>query len=994
MVKMLNVLLASVICGGAALVGGSAEGQERASAQPKVYRVGDRISRLYGSVLAKGSSAEAASEQFLAQYTDMLGVAIEHLRPLSRLADQRHTQPVMYDQLTGTYKFTLVYYAQYMSGIPVFRADLRVLVRNQPGYPVVLAASGLRELGDFSPSAQPTPAEDPALGVKAAKALFPTLVDFTEGKRIIWAGLDDMVVQSTVAYTFVGSNEQVESWLFVADAVSGEVLYQEDQVLRQDVAGNVSGLATDGVGADVCGPELLEPMPYARVNIGSTIAYADEEGNFVIPNAGTDDVTVESGVRGQFFRVFNYDDPQPPVETVLSQTVTPPGPANFTHNAGNEEFTRAEVNAYIEANFARDGILRANKAYPSISTETEFPVNVNRVDGSCACNGWYAINAPQSINFCRAEPNIHGCENAAFAAWVHHEYGHHLVQMGGSGQYEYGEGMGDVMGVVLLDDPLFGVGYYGSCWDFLRTADNNCQYLETGCSTCGSQIHACGQLLSGCVWDTRNELVVTEPDDYQDILMSLAVNSVLVHSDSSIGPDILIDWLTLDDDDANMNNGTPHFDEICTGFGAHGFDCPVLEVLDFQYPTGLPEFVTPGQTTVIPVNVEPAVDDPVAGSGTVSYRIGASGRFTTLRMAEITPNHYEATLPAANCRETIYYYFEATAVSAGVVSDPPDAPTTTFTTTSASGTQTVFSDDFETEQGWAVADSAGLTGGAWDRGMPAGGGDRGDPPTDADGSGQCYVTENEDGNSDVDNGSTTLTSPVMDAACPGSVISYHRWFSNTEGDSPMQDTFSVEVSSNGGADWMTLETVGPSGLEVGGGWFYKEFKLSDILGFTQSSSFRIRFIASDVDPQSLVEAGVDGVRLFTLECPCPADLDGDGEVGSGDLAILLGAWGPNPGHPADLDCDTVVGPGDLAILLGNWGPCGMSASWNGGPDGLGAQRFARGGGNDCLPLEDAVQMLGFADVDAFIAWVLSEVPPEWVYQVAQFLVRLLDHWPC
>ncbi len=54
---------------------------------------------------------------------------------------------------------------------------------------------------------------------------------------------------------------------------------------------------------------------------------------------------------------------------------------------------------------------------------------------------------------------------------------------------------------------------------------------------------------------------------------------------------------------------------------------------------------------------------------------------------------------------------------------------------------------------------------------------------------------------------------------------------------------------------------------------------------------------------------------------CPADLDGSGAVGPSDLAVLLGSWGPNPGHPADLDGDGEVGPSDLAQLLGSWGPC-------------------------------------------------------------------------
>ncbi|TVQ32734.1 MAG: hypothetical protein EA376_05055 [Phycisphaeraceae bacterium] len=57
--------------------------------------------------------------------------------------------------------------------------------------------------------------------------------------------------------------------------------------------------------------------------------------------------------------------------------------------------------------------------------------------------------------------------------------------------------------------------------------------------------------------------------------------------------------------------------------------------------------------------------------------------------------------------------------------------------------------------------------------------------------------------------------------------------------------------------------------------------------------------------------------------PCPADLSGDGSVGSADLAILLGCWGKVSGAcaGADLTGDTLVGSADLAFLLGNWGPC-------------------------------------------------------------------------
>ena len=53
----------------------------------------------------------------------------------------------------------------------------------------------------------------------------------------------------------------------------------------------------------------------------------------------------------------------------------------------------------------------------------------------------------------------------------------------------------------------------------------------------------------------------------------------------------------------------------------------------------------------------------------------------------------------------------------------------------------------------------------------------------------------------------------------------------------------------------------------------------------------------------------------------------DDNVGAGDLAFLLGNWGPIPPEPdpavvcLDIEPDGVIGAFDLANLLGNWGPC-------------------------------------------------------------------------
>ncbi len=54
--------------------------------------------------------------------------------------------------------------------------------------------------------------------------------------------------------------------------------------------------------------------------------------------------------------------------------------------------------------------------------------------------------------------------------------------------------------------------------------------------------------------------------------------------------------------------------------------------------------------------------------------------------------------------------------------------------------------------------------------------------------------------------------------------------------------------------------------------------------------------------------------------PCPADIDGNGSVGSSDLAALLNAWG-SADPAADLDASGSVGSADLAALLNAWGAC-------------------------------------------------------------------------
>jgi hypothetical protein len=146
----------------------------------------------------------------------------------------------------------------------------------------------------------------------------------------------------------------------------------------------------------------------------------------------------------------------------------------------------------------------------------------------------------------------------------------------------------------------------------------------------------------------------------------------------------------------------------------------------------------------------------------------------------------------------------------------------------------------------------------------------------------------------------------------------------------------VYISNDNGANWTLLETV----TENAGTWVEKSFRISDFV--TPTGQIKLRFVARDLGEGSIVEAGVDEVKIVLVECDeppvgCAGDMvsndtfapPGDGAIDGADLAFLLGEWGANPGSPADIVSNATFAPppdgfvdgADLAFLLGEWGTC-------------------------------------------------------------------------
>ena len=333
---------------------------------------------------------------------------------------------------------------------------------------------------------------------------------------------------------------------------------------------------------------------------------------------------------------------------------------------------------------------------------------------------------------------------------------------------------------------------------------------------------------------------------------------------------------------------------------------------------GFPELIeSSGQILTVDISIEGGTLD--TGSGVVLFNDGTGTQQSSLNF---NGTQYSVTLPALSCPGQLSFSF-AIQDNEGTLYESQ-----TYARTIADSVDLVVEDDFDSSAGWSAQTTASV--GGWERAIPSNDTisviDCSAPGTDADadGNGFCWVTGN--GNSsfgcefDIDSGQTTLTSSVYTVDIEDPEVIFSWWYDNTSSNNTeFDDPFVVEISGNSGASWTTLLTVA-LGSSAQTGWTESAFLVSDYV--TLTSGLRMRFTASDNDPGSVVEAGVDAFRIQQLSCsdacPIPADLNCDGVVNGVDLSLVLGNWGSNGQDGGDVTGDGNVNGQDIASVLASW----------------------------------------------------------------------------
>jgi hypothetical protein len=555
-------------------------------------------------------------------FTDGEPVTVEALEQKARaflqqnglLLKVRESELVLLDEGSGAWDgdHQIVQFDRVVGGIPVENQRFRLMVSHGN-----LVAFGADRWG-------PTPAVPAAELIGDAAAARERLYEYMGldesdvvehliEPRLHWiatpvpgetsrrfAGLVGRGVDHVLVWQFVVRvNDGVETWVGKVDAVDGDLHAFYDDTRYAQAKGGVFPVSNDGQCTDGC-EQPNYPMPYLDLDIGGNPVTANDAGVFECTPAGNGATTQLSGpyVRvsdrcGAVNEAVTCDDDLDLQVSTGTDCVVPAG-----SSAGN---THAARSCYYHVNRLKE---KARSWMPSIGwfdLQTVCDVNVNS-----NCNASYGGN---EINMYTSGG---GCGNTGEIGGVlHHEYGHGIDQNDGGGSDNSSEAYADVVAILQERVSCIGRGFYltGTCGGYgdtcltcsgIREHDwaarqrntpatpaNFTNTCGSGGGPCGKAVHCEAYVPSEVVFDLATRDLPAAGLD-ADSAWQLAerlwfssrlgsggniFNCALPASDGCGAGNWFMEMMTMDDDDGNLANGTPHAGAIFAAFDRHAIAC-------------------------------------------------------------------------------------------------------------------------------------------------------------------------------------------------------------------------------------------------------------------------------------------------------------------------------------------------------------------------------------------------------------------------------------
>ncbi|HVP10556.1 MAG TPA: M28 family peptidase [Phycisphaerae bacterium] len=337
--------------------------------------------------------------------------------------------------------------------------------------------------------------------------------------------------------------------------------------------------------------------------------------------------------------------------------------------------------------------------------------------------------------------------------------------------------------------------------------------------------------------------------------------------------------------------------------------------LAFSYPNGRPTFsYPPGGPSVRVVVAGVGSGVPQPGTGVLHYY--TEGRWQSAAMTVVSPNVYDAVLPAAGCGTTVQYYVSAQSTGGTTFNDPPDAPSTTFTTLSGYGTGVVYENYLNTNPGWTVQ-------GQWAFGHPTGGGSHNLDPTNG------YTGTNVYGynlSGDYANNIPAYyltTTPINCTGKYGVKLDFYRWLGVESNEN--YDKATIEASNNG-LSWTTIWRAADTGAAVSdASWQHVIYDISSVAD--NKPVVQIRWGMGPTDSYVTYPGwNIDDVKLTSLQCtpqcggPTNGDMNGDGKTNGADMqafisAVITRATDPVVVCPGDFSGNLIVDMADVPSMV-------------------------------------------------------------------------------
>jgi len=486
-----------------------------------------------------------------------------------------------------------------------------------------------------------------------------------------------------------------------------------------------------------------------------------------------------------------------------------------------------------------------------------------------------------SLNFYAASTN---CVNTGYSTVIVHEYGHFMVHQRGLAQHAFGEGFSDSQSIIYFGDPILGRNFFWSGLDVRNPDEANIQY------PCVGQVHHCGQILGGLWWRLRQGLIqIYGESQGASLAQELHTNWFLATS-GGLGMNAahlstVLEILTVDDDDANLENGSPHSQLICQVAQSHSLPCPLPSHFSIQ-ELNPPDLLTPDESYNLRFNALVNDGSPVTSVRVIS-RINAGAWESTPTQYIPETGYWSVSIPRTTCLQQFYYYYEVTDSSGRTTRLPQFAPAQSLRIASAISRTTIAENSFADSGAWAIGHPAG---------NPLA------PEDDADGNHSCWSTGL---GSQSLIGTTYVISPEYNLPPNASLEFQAKEYART--------------LPNSGTVFLPQALYGTSNLSIGGSNMGTSGQWLDrnIISTTlPEGPFRIRYLAYS---NNTAEMAFDSIRVSALHCeqPCPADFDSNGSVSVQDFYAFLTAWFAHLSS-SDWDQNGQVETNDIFLFLSAW----------------------------------------------------------------------------